>query len=177
MENRTIFGFGSLISRPSLLVTAPSATDIRPAFIKGFIRSFSQWDSVGYTETNLDVAGEPMCALDITKTTDSEARVNGVVFTVSEPEYSKLLEREEGYKLIMVTTYDYSTDKPITNECLMFSANKNDGKYDFDGVAQQRYLDIFLEAAEQYGEQFYLEALDTTFIGTQKLREVTNLVN
>lgn len=171
MENRTIFGFGSLISRPSLLVTAPSATDIRPAFIKGFIRSFSQWDSVGYTETNLDVAGEPMCALDIMHSSDTDNKVNGVVFTVNESDFVKLVEREKGYEILTVVAHDYFTNRPITEDCLVFSANKNNGQYDFAGKAQQRYLETFLEASKQYGEQFYQEVLDTTFIGAHKLRE------
>ena len=177
ITSKTIFGFGSLISKASLLTTAPNATDIKPAYIKGFIRSFSHWDAIGYTETNLDVAGEPMCALDIAETNDAEARVNGVVFTVSEPDLSKLLEREDGYELLTATAYNYITGKPIIEDCLVFSAGKHDGKYDFNSQAQQRYLDIFIEAAKQYGELFYQEVLDTTFVGAQKLRELNKLVD
>jgi cation transport regulator ChaC len=178
MKNtQTVFGFGSLISTPSLLATAPNASDIRQAYIKGFIRSFNFWDAVGYTETNLDVANEPMCALDIAETTDAEARVNGVAFNVSESDLSKLLKREEGYGIISVIAYDYGSDQQIAQDCLVFSANKNNGTYAFGGNAQQRYLEDYLKAAKKYGEQFYQELLDTTFINNQPLREIVYLSN
>lgn len=174
-KSKTIFGFGSLIYTPSLLATAPQATNIKPAYIKGFIRNFNFWDAVGYTETNQDLAGEPMCALDIAKAKSAAARVNGVAFKVSEPDLSKLLIREEGYELLTTIAYDYVKGQPIAGDCLVFSANKNDGKYVFDGLAQQRYLDDYLRAAKQYGEQFYQEVLDTTFIDGQSLRNVIRL--
>lgn len=174
-DRKTIFGFGALIYKPSLLTTAPNATDIKPSYIKGFVRSFSLWDAIGYTETNHDVSAEQMCALDVAKVADAEARVNGVVFKVSESDLSKLIEREKGYELIAVTAYDYNTNQPITHDCLVFSANKNDGKYVFDGSAQQRYLEDYLSGARQYGEQFYEEVLDTTYINGLKLRDVNEL--
>lgn len=174
-NSKTIFGFGSLIYIPSLLASAPNAANIRPAYIKGFIRCFSFWDAVGYTVNNLDVANEAMCALDVAKTNNTESRVNGVAFTVGEPESSNLLRREEGYKLIPTPVYDYETGQLITNNGLVFSANKNDGKYAFGGKAQQRYLEDYLKAAKQYGDKFYQEVLDTTFIDNQPLSQDTRL--
>lgn len=174
-KKNIIFGFGSLMYAPSLLATAPSATNIRPAYIKGFIRSFNLWDAVGNTVTNLDLAGEPMCALDVAKTTDNETRVNGVVFTVDKSDLARLIKREAGYKLIEVSAYDYQTEQLITDECLVFSANKNDGKYVFDGKAQQRYLEDYLKGAREYGEKFYHEVLDTTFIDDTPLKQVKPL--
>lgn len=174
-DSKFIFGFGSLICRPSLLATAPSATGIRSAYIKGFTRCFNFWDAIGYTETNLDVANEPMCALDVARSSDMRARVNGVVFTVGEPDLTRLLKREEGYELIRVPVYDYETDQLLSDECLVFSANKNDGRYVFDGVAQRRYLEDYLDAARAYGDTFYQELLDTTFIDGKTLRQVTHV--
>lgn len=176
MANRkTVFGFGSLIYTPSLLTTAPNADDIQPAYITGFKRQFSFWDAAGYTETNLDCAGEPMCALDIVQTIDPAARVNGVTFSVNEADFAELLRREEGYNLITIPAFNYSSDRLITKECFVFSAGKNDGSYIFDGKAQERYLEDFLKAARQYGQKYYEEAVQTTFIDDIPLHKVAKL--
>lgn len=172
---KTIFGFGSLINTASLLATAPNATNITPAYIKGFTRTFSFWDAIGYTETNIDCIGEPMCALDVTQARNKDARVNGVTFTVDAADFKKLLVREDGYDVIATAAYNYFSDELIIAECLVFSANKNNGKYVFDGKAQQRYLEDFLNAARLHGEKYYQEALDTTFIENLPIRQVEKL--
>lgn len=173
----TIFGFGSLLYKPSLLNTAPNATTIRPAYLVGFTRSFSFWDSVGYTSDNVDVAGEPMCALDLARTNDLGTRVNGITFQVDGVDLKRLLAREEGMNLIQVTAYDYDTEKVITNNCYVFYGNKNDGEFVFEGAAQNRYLGNYLKGAQLLGERFYEELLETTFIGSQPLSRLTKLTS
>jgi cation transport regulator ChaC len=176
MTSKIIFGFGSLISEESLRATAPNATDIRPAYIKGFMRDFSLWDPLGYTITNLDLAGIPFPSLDVQKTSDPEARVNGVVFTVSnDQDYKQLLIREDEYKLVQTTAYDFYTDKAI-GTCKVFSSGKNNTSFDFNSVPAKRYLEVYLQASKQFGDKFYQELLDTTFIDGRPLRDLPELI-
>jgi cation transport regulator ChaC len=136
-----IFGYGSLINLESLKTTAPNAYNIKPAYIKGFRREFCVLDSVGWTETNLDVSGQPMCAVDVHEVNDPNGVVNGLVFSVSRADLQKLVAREGNYELINTPYYDFKTDEKL-GECSVFSAGKHNGSYDFKGAAQARYLQI-----------------------------------
>jgi cation transport regulator ChaC len=175
MTRKIIFGFGSLIEEESLRATAPKATNIRPAYIKGFRRDFSLWDPLGYTETNLDLADIPFCSLDIQRTPDPKARVNGIVFTVSGQDFELLLIREKEYNLVETTAYDFRTDKAI-GACEVFSSGKNNASFDFDSAPQLRYLANYLRAAKQFGNEFYQEILGTTFIGRKPLLDFPQLI-
>lgn len=176
MEAVTIFGYGSLMDPESLKVTAPSAYEIRPVYIKGFKREFCFWDSVGWTETNLDLAGQPMCALDVHEVSDSKAHVNGVAFTISGNELKRLLIREEGYQLITTPFFDFKTNDQL-GTCQVFSADKHDGTFDFNGPAQARYLQVCLDGAKQYVEPFYQEFLKTTYIDSNRLTDMPDLLD
>ncbi len=168
MKTKLIFGFGSLINTKSLLGTAPHASDIRPCYVKGFRRDFSVWAKAGWSTTNLDLAGIPFCALDIQENSNPDMRVNGVVFTVNKDDFVKLKDRECEYELTETVVYDFKSNEPI-GKCQVFSACKNNGNYDFKSPSQTRYLEICLEGAKQYGEDFYQMFLDTTFIGDKRL--------
>jgi len=175
MDKLIIFGFGSLINLESLEATVPDVYDIQPAYIKGFRRDFSVWDSVGWTETNLDVAGEAMCALDVKASSDLNSRVNGITFRLGQSSYKRLIEREGNYRLVKTIAYNFESGEEI-GECFMFSANKNNGTYDFKSKAQKRYLEICLESARQYGERYYHEFLSSTFLGSKRLDEFPELL-
>jgi len=172
---KQFFGYGSLMDPESLLATAPDATDIRACYVKGFRRNFNLWDPIGWTETNLDLAGMPMCALDVEKDTNPDSVVNGIVFSVGGESVSRLLEREENYSLIETQAYDFETSQPI-GVCGLFSACKRNGKYDFNSPAQARYLQICLESAKQHGDRFLKDFLDSTFIHGIRLGEYKELV-
>jgi cation transport regulator ChaC len=170
-----IFGYGSLISAKSLKATVPTAKELRPAYIKGFRRDFSLLDTEGWVSSNLDVAGVPFCSVDVHKIEDSKAHVNGVIFKVGEEELPALLEREKDYALISTAAYDFRTDE-LLGECAVFSAGKHNGKYDFDSAAQKRYLEVCLEAAEEYGVAFREEFLRSTYIGDQPIGELLSVL-
>lgn len=172
--NTYIFGYGSLLQLESLKATVPSARNLRPVYIKGFRREFTLWDSIGWTETNLDLAGIPFCGVDVCPVNDKNSLVNGVVFEVSEADLPALLEREKEYELVEVTAYDFTTHKPV-GTCMVFSANRQTGEYDFNSAAQKRYLDVCLEGAEQYGEEFLSQFILTTFIGDKSLNRISTL--
>jgi len=174
MISKAIFGFGSLISEESLRATAPNATDFKPAYIKGFYRDFSLLDPLGYTETNLDLAGIPFPSLDVKPIEDREARVNGVVFTVSGKDLEKILVREAEYKMVETMAYDYFNDQPL-GKCSVFSSGKNNATYDYDSTPLQRYLEVYLEAGKRFGDKYYRELLATTYINGRSLNKDSRL--
>lgn len=171
MTHKLVFGFGSLINQGSLRLTAPGAFDVQPSYIQGFKRNFSVWDPIGWTKTNQHLQGIPFAALDIQATSQKQALVNGVVFKVSESDFAHLVEREREYTTLTTIAFNFA-DATKLGECTVFSAGKNNGSYVFDCEAQTEYLDLCLEGAEQFGEEFYQTFLDTTFIGNQQLGAV-----
>lgn len=171
MSRLPIFGFGSLLDPESLAATVPDAYDVLPTYITGFRRGFSFWDSDGWTESNLELAGEAFCAVDAEVSSDPRSKVNGIIFRMGETSYAKLLQREEGYQLVKTKVYSFESGK-LLGECLLFSSNKNNGVYNFESEAQKRYLEICLRGASKYGKDFYQEFLNTTFISGQCLKEI-----
>lgn len=171
-----VFGYGSLISLDSIRATAPGVSSLRPVYIKGFRRDFSLHDPEGYTVTNQDLAGIPFCSLDVQPCDDPAARVNGVVFAVSnEHDLQALLHREQEYKTPKAAVYDFETDEPLGSG-IVFSSGKNNGKYDSRNPAQVRYLENCLAGAKYFGEKFYEEFTRTTYIGKKSLAEIPNLI-
>ncbi|HVX48097.1 MAG TPA: gamma-glutamylcyclotransferase family protein, partial [Candidatus Saccharimonadales bacterium] len=155
-----IFGYGSLMSHRSLRADAPDATNIRPAYIKGFRREFSKLDPEGLSGNSPEeLAGIPYCAVDII-TDKAGGLVNGVVFEANAADLAALKRRENGYALVSTPAYDFMTGQPLGN-CFVFSSNACDGSYELGNPAQKRYVDICLEGAREYGDAFYRQFLMT----------------
>ncbi len=167
-----VFGYGSLISHYSLHVTAPDAKDIKPVWIKGFRREFSKWTSQGWHTHNLDLAGIPYCSVDVV--VDKSKQVNGVVFETSPDGLEDLKKREDGYKLVSTVAYDFETGKSL-GECFTFSSNRCDGSYESGNPAQERYVKLCLDAAKEYGDDFFQQFLATTYVGDKTLKEASDL--
>jgi hypothetical protein len=175
MASTIIFGFGSLINTGSLRSTVFDVEDIKPAYVKGFIREFNLWDSIGFKTDTSGFMGVPYCALDVKKISNPKSKVNGIAFKVEDTQLDKLKSREHGYKLIKTTVYDFKTNKKL-GEGHLFSACKNDGKYEFGSRVQSRYLGICLEGAKRFGDEFYREFLNTTYIEDKSLNEVRKVI-
>lgn len=167
MTRHYIFGYGSLINTASLHNTVPDANIIGPAYIKGYRRAFTMWDAEGFTHSNPDLHGMPYCALNIAPSYAND-RVNGILFAVSAAYYTDLIHREHDYSLVPTNAYDFATDELI-GKCLVFMSSKNTGSFDSNNPAQQRYLDICLDGAREYGSKFYDEFQTNTYVGNSPL--------
>jgi cation transport regulator ChaC len=165
-----IFGYGSLMSLESLRAHVPDAENLRKAYVKGFRREFSKWDPIGWKSMYQELAGIPFCAVDVI-TSNEDERVNGVVFMVSTKRLLALKSREIGYKLLEVPVYDFETDENL-GKCLIFSAGTRDGSYSYDEPAQELYTKLCVDAAKEYGDDFYEQFLATTYIGAKTLKEI-----
>ncbi len=173
--NTLIFGYGSLIGLSSTQATAPEVKKLRAAYIRNYTRSFSLHDPVGYTDENLDVANIPFCGLDVQPSSNPEDRVNGVVFAVNDVDLQAMLIREQEYETPMVAVFDFATNEQI-GKAMVFSACKNNGSYDQTNPAQVRYLEDMLAGAKSFGEEFYQEFIQTTYIGDKSLAEMPDLI-
>ncbi|HEX5798296.1 MAG TPA: gamma-glutamylcyclotransferase [Candidatus Saccharimonadales bacterium] len=176
MAMEIIFGFGSLINTDSLRSTVLEVSDIKPAYVNGFMRRFNLWNDLGFRTYNPGYMGIPHCVLDVEKISDSKSRVNGIAFKVSESQLDKLKNREEGYKLVKTTVYEFKTNKKL-GDCHLFSACKNNGKYEFESRVQRKYLEICMEGAKKFGDEFYQEFLDTTYIDDTPLSKISKIIS
>ncbi len=166
-----IFGYGSLMDNESLRATVPTANNLRPAYIKGFRREFNKIDEEGWHSSNLDLAGIPYCAVNVTAN-ENDGEVNGITFEVELTYFDNLRQREKDYEPVKTTAYDFETGKPL-GKCFVFLANTCDGSYEHGNPAQERYLKVCLSAAKEYGNDFYKQFLATTYIGDKTLDEIS----
>ena len=110
----------------------------------------------------------PMCALNVTPDDRPGARVNGVVYDMSEEYFKDLLSRERDYGYVETDVYDFYSDEKI-GTAFVFSANRTEGHFDFSSPAQLRYVKICAEAARKFGQEFYGEFMSSTFIDGEPL--------
>ena len=176
---KTIFGFGSLLDMTSLKHTVPTAKDIQPCYIKGFTRNFNIWDPIGFSpgfpNIPLELISIPMCAVDVNTGQQTDI-VNGICFSMTDDYFEDLLKREKEYNLIETNIYCFKSHKKIS-EGYVFSAEKNNGSYNFGCYAQDEYLKLCLKGAKEFGENFYQSFLETTFINNKPLTALQELKN
>lgn len=169
----TFFGYGSLMNKDSLQETIPYVLRIIPAFIRGYRREFGVWDPEGFTGENWFHTGE--YALNIKKIADATSRVNGILICIPSEYKSELLRREDGYIEVYETAYDfYSAEKLGRAE--VFEAIKDDDRFLFGSRDQEEYLKICLAGARSFGEEFYLDFIETTYIGEHRLSEIREII-
>lgn len=165
---KQVFGFGSLMSLKSLQVSAPSVEKVTPVYINWYRRDFSIWDPLGFTKTFPEICWTWFCALDVQVSNDQETQVNGVMFHVSNEEFEEIKIREQEYNIIEAECFGFFTYESLWN-CYFFSANKNNWVYNHGCKAQEKYLQVCLEWAKNYGDMFYTQFLETTYIWNKDL--------
>lgn len=165
---KQVFWFWSLLNFKSLQVSAPSVEIVKPCYIKWFKRNFSVWDPLGFTKTFPEIQWIWFCALDIQKSINMLDVVNGIVFKVSDKEFEQIKIREQEYDILNAQCFDFENHKNLWN-CFFFSANKNNWEYNYWCKAQNKYLEVCLDWAKEYGEEFYNQFLETTFIWDKDL--------
>jgi cation transport regulator ChaC len=150
----------------SLLATAPGASNIRPARVTGFCRTFCVYDSVGWTSTNLDVAGSGFWAVGVQPAHGQT--VNGVVFEIEEGDYQALQAREATYRVDHVSVHDYETGSPLGVAAIFVAPARSPTLNERD-PAQRRYLEICLRGASTFGEAFLDEFVASTWLGDRTI--------
>ncbi|MAG61152.1 hypothetical protein CL619_05165 [archaeon] len=164
---KKIFGYGSLMNLQSLKKTVPDAKSIFPALLKNYIRVFETESSTRLSKQNTSI-----CVLNIRE--NQNAFVNGICFEVSENFFNDLLKREGAYELKEITITSLITEKDFSAFVFVDKFNKNQ-EFLFDDPAQMDYLQICIDGAKDFGEDFYQMFLETTFIDDCKLKDVCEL--
>ncbi len=168
----TVFGYGSLLQADSIRQTCPDATNIRPALVAGIRRTFSLWDSAGLTDASHgSLQGMPYCAVNIELSKRSVT--NGVIFDI-DSSLADLNEREEHYLSEMAYAREIETGTEVLTR--VFIAEPTARGFDFDSMAQLKYLWICLDGARSHGEKFYRAFLETTFINGAPLATFPDLL-
>jgi len=105
---------------------------------------------------------------------------NGIVYEVSDKEFSKLVEREQDYHIEKVDVYDFESSKKLFAAFIFVSNEKNkDGEKILrnDIKPIREYLEICRNGAYAWGERFGKEFDKTTFLadGKTTIQEFLNL--
>jgi cation transport regulator ChaC len=167
MKTLKIFAYGSLMFEDSLKKTSPCAKIISPVRLNGFVRVFNFPSPYRMSE----IDGTPCSVLNLDKSEGTQ-ELCGVLFEISEKSFSEMFTREEGYELVQVEVEDFNNPntryKAYTFRALHYDAHD----YQHGSNKQLEYLNWCLEAAKNYGEEFYRNFLETTHIGEKTLQEL-----
>jgi len=163
-----IFGYGSLLNIKSLKETVPSARDVIPSKINGYVRIFNMPSP--YRRSEID--GKPCSVLNIKK---SKGILNGICFNMDEEDLKILSIREKGYDLIDVEAEDVYG---VIHMAKTFKATKNK-KCDFiyESKKQKEYLEMCFNGCKAIGKEFLKEFMETTFIGEKKIIELQEILS
>jgi len=166
-QNIQIFGYGSLINLDSLKKTVPDVTSFFPALLENYTRVFETESTTRFTEQNV-----PVSVLNLRESPN--VTVNGICFEMIEEHFDTLLTREKAYELKEITVKSWTTK---TNFSAFVFLDKNNEKKDFlfDEPIQLDYLNICLDGAKKFGEDFYKMFLENTFINGCRLNSIKKL--
>lgn len=167
-EKTTIFGFGSLLNNASLRATIPDVTAVDPVVLEDYARVFET------VSTNRFAADRtPVCVLNIRQ--EAAGRVNGVCFDVSQKYFDSLLAREEAYTLAEVSVACFTTGKKRLAYAFLGKEEMKNSNFLFGEPTQMDYLQLCIDGAKDFGDEFYKMFLETTHINEKKLTEIDEI--
>jgi cation transport regulator ChaC len=165
--NFKIFAYGSLLFKESLLKTVPTAQNIFPCKLYGFVRNFNFPSPYRMSE----IDGIPCAVLNIEET-DTNKSINGICFDLNSENFEELKFRERGYELIEVKVKDYYDEFKITKAYLFKASNYESHTYQINSKKQKEYLDWCYLGCNEFGNLFLKEFKETTFIDNKSLDEL-----
>ena len=152
--------YGSLINKSELIEDGFSLDSICPVIVQGFKRVFSQEPSWRSDQ------GEERAVLNAVSS--QQYWLNGLLISgLNDAFFTDLDEREKGYNRIGVAPsylrkYDSSYTYPSPQNIYMYTGKMN--KQSDSILPNTSYLHKCLEGARQWGEDFYSDFLDSTFV-------------
>jgi cation transport regulator ChaC len=167
MKTIKIFAYGSLMYEKSLKKTAPNTKIISPVTLHGFVRVFNFPSSYRMSE----IDGTPCAVLNLDKS-DLNHQLCGVLFETSQENFDEMLKREEGYELVQVEVEDFNNSNTRYKAYTFRSLHYDAHDFQTNSKKQLEYLSWCLEAVKIYGEKFYTNFLETTFIGDKTIQEL-----
>jgi hypothetical protein len=161
-----IFGYGSLINSASRNSTAGKtvpAIPVRVSAAFGYIRAWDDRSASGFTALGLRKPGA----------NEKASTINGVLYPVEGGDMAKYDVREQGYRRVEVPRDEIEPvswqQLPATGRIWVYIPVKADGE---PGVGLpvasaefpvlESYIDVVVEGALEYGDNFARELLETT---------------
>lgn len=152
--------YGSLLNKRELARQGFSLDDIFPVIADGFKRVFSQEPS-----WRVGVATE-RAVLNAVKSKDHW--LNGIlVSNLTEDLIMKLDEREKGYERVEIPPAclrKYKDSKKFSFNQKVYMYIGRPEKQNSTILPNSSYLNICLEGAKQWGQDFYEDFLNTTYV-------------
>lgn len=140
--------------------TVPDAVIIGPTLLKGYKRIFNlQSPNRHNEETNVFSS-----VLNIEK--DENYSIQGVLIDLSNNNLKDLLYRERGYEMTCITVSD-----DIQANTFIVTDHKS-YSYIYNDPIQEEYLNICINAAKLFGDDFLENFINTTFIGDKTIKEL-----
>jgi hypothetical protein len=152
--------YGSLINKSKLIEDGFPLDRTCPVVVQGFKRVFSQEPSWRSDQ------GEERAVLNAISS--QQHWLNALLISgLDDAFFVDLDEREKGYNRIRVAPsriekYDSSCTEPVPQNIHMYNGKTN--KQSDSILPNTSYLHNCLEGAKQWGEDFYCDFLDSTFI-------------
>jgi len=155
---RALLAYGSLI-HPDEHGALPGLIDATPVRVEGFRRIFHQTPSWRRGE------GRAIAVLDALPS--SEDSINAVCLLLEDESFELLTERERGYRLHRIPSTrirSCSGDSPLPS---LESFHLYQGRQELRDetlLPNPDYLNLCLEGAKAWGEEFYRRFIATTFL-------------
>lgn len=154
-------GYGSLLSPEEINGMLAGGVDrAHPVTVQGFRRLFNQEASWRKSED------AEQAVLNAVR--HDQYELNAVLLSdLSQEEYRELRERESGYRMVEapsngLTPYDSADEDQIAAHDLILISTGTKVNSNIRPISE--YIDICLDGARAWGEQFYREFIETTEI-------------
>lgn len=162
-----VIGYGSLLSPDELVpFLQTDASRVVPVRVEGFRRVFNE-ESVWRVQAS---KGDDDERAVLNAVRDDDFSMNAVLVPdVSAKEYEALRVRESGYRMVEVESDDIEpyADEDIpesTEDGVVLVPTGREERVNDDLLPIPEYIDICLEGARHWGEQFRDEFLRTTYV-------------
>ncbi len=159
--------YGSLINKQELLNKNISQDRCIPIIVKGLKREFSQEPSWRKSTLN------DRAVLSVFPSKDHH--INGILIKdIKESELIELDHRERGYQRIEIDLSQietkYGKNKLNNNKNYIYMGKKQ--KYNNKINPNPQYLELCISGAKSWGDDFYVDFINTTYSKNKILREL-----
>ena len=160
-ENIRVFSYDTLINKNLLKKTIPTAKDIEPAILYGFVRVF-----------NIPSASNPPIAILNAEKSEWNQRINGITFKIPKKNFEELKYTRKEYEMVQVEIKDFC-DETETHKAYFFRMLHYEAyPYQENSQTQREYLKMCYDGCRNFGNDFIEEFKNTTFIGRKTLKEL-----
>lgn len=168
----TLLAYGSLMNAKSASQTLSSHKPMnrKAVHASGVRRVFNyKMPEAAYSRYGKPLSEKHIAALNLLTTNDKNDSVNGILQSVDVSDLGRFREREVGYQLSPVNTFDWKTRKRI--DCPVYALELTNPETDI--LPHLYYLEVCSEGALSISQEFQRAFYETTFLADLE----TNLID